>query len=158
MIRFLNNLDTLRDHLPKMLLFLLANKHFCIIKKQFCIFKNVTEHRSERNKIISSQLTNTGELVKNNTAYCDKFLGNTSRNLIWNNIDYILYNVVRRAIAKRFDLAQGTQQATRTKKKGTLQYTTKIILIFQSRMNSKTAQQNTVKVPAAQFRIAYSPS
>ena len=31
----------------------------------------------------------------------------------------------------------------------TLQYTTKIILVFQSRMHSKTAQQNTVKVPAA---------
>ena len=46
--------------------------------------------------------------VKINTAYCDKFLGNTPRNLIWNNIDYILYTVVRKAIATRFDLAQGS--------------------------------------------------
>ena len=97
--------------------------------------------------------------LKINTAYCDKFFGNTPRNLIWKNIDYILYNVVRRAIATRFDLAQGSHQATCTKKKKkTLQYTAKIILAFQSRMHSKTAQQNTVKVPAAQFRIAYCPS
>ena len=34
-------------------------------------------------------------LIKINTAYCDKFLRNTPRNLIWNNIDYILYNIVR---------------------------------------------------------------
>ena len=54
--------------------------------------------------------------IKINTAYCNKFLGNTPRNLIWNNIDYILYNVVRRAIATRFDLAQGSHQATCTKK------------------------------------------
>ena len=53
--------------------------------------------------------------IKINTAYCDKFLRNTPRNLIWNNIEYILYNVVRRAIATRFDLAQGSHQATRTK-------------------------------------------
>ena len=44
-------------------------------------------------------------------AYCDKFLRNTPRNLIWNNIDYILYNVVRRAITTRFDLAQRSHQA-----------------------------------------------
>ena len=44
------------------------------------------------------------------------------------------------------------------KKKETLQYTAKIFLVCQSRMNSKTAQQNTVKIPAAQFRIAYCPS
>ena len=44
------------------------------------------------------------------------------------------------------------------KKNEPLQYTAKIILVFQSRMNSKTALQNTVKVPAAQFRIAYCPS
>ena len=43
--------------------------------------------------------------VKMKTAYCDKLLRNTPRNLIWNYIDYILYNVVRRAIATRFDLA-----------------------------------------------------
>ena len=56
------------------------------------------------------------KLIKINTAYCDKFLRNTPRNLIWNNIDYILYNVVRRAIiATRFDLAQGSHQATCTK-------------------------------------------
>ena len=73
---------------------------------------------------------------------------------MWNNIDYILNNVVRRAIATHFDLAQGSHQATCTKKK-TFQYSAKIILVFQSRMHSKTAQQNTVKVPAAQFRIAY---
>ena len=94
-----------------------------------------------------------GQMTKKifiNTAYCDNFLGNTPRNLIWNNIDYILYNVVRRAIATRFDLAQGSHQATCTKKE-TLQYTEKIILVFLSRMNSKTAQQNTVKVSAAQF-------
>ena len=70
--------------------------------------KKVKEHRSERNETTSSQLTDTGELIKINTAYCDKFLGNTPRNLVWNNIDYILYNVVRRAIATRFDLAQGS--------------------------------------------------
>ena len=97
-------------------------------------------------------------LITINTAYCDKFLGNIPRNLIWNDIDYILYNVVRRAIATRFDLAQESHQATYKKKKKTLQYTAKIILVFQSRMHSKTAQQNTVKVPAAQFRIAYCPS
>ena len=54
-------------------------------------------------------------ILKINTAYCDKFLRNTPRNLIWNNIDYILYNVVRRAIATRFDLAQWSHQATCTK-------------------------------------------
>ena len=68
--------------------------------------KKVGEHRSERNEITSSQLTDTGELIKIITAYCDKFLGNTLRNLIWINIDHTLYNVVRRAIATRFDLAQ----------------------------------------------------
>ena len=103
-------------------------------------------------------MLNGKPILKINTAYCDKFLGNTPRNLIWNNIDYILYNVVRRAIATRFDLAQGSHQATCTKKRETLQYTAKIILVFQSRMNSKTAQQNTVKIPAAQFRIACCPS
>ena len=77
-------------------------------------FKKVGEHRSERNEIASSQLADTGELITINTAYCDKFLGNTQRNLIWNNIDYILYNVVRRAIAARFDFAQGSHQATCT--------------------------------------------
>ena len=45
-------------------------------------------------------------LLKINTAYCDQFLRNTSRNLIWNNIDYILYNAARSAIATRFNLAQ----------------------------------------------------
>ena len=55
--------------------------------------------------------------IQINTAYCDKFLGNTPRNLIWNNIDYIFYNIVRRAIAAHFDLAQGSHQATCTKKK-----------------------------------------
>ena len=44
------------------------------------------------------------------------------------------------------------------KKNEPLQYTAKIILVFQSRMNSKTALQHTVKVPVAQFRIAYCPS
>ena len=66
---------------------------------------------------------------------------------MWNNIDYILYNVVRKAIATRFDLAQGSHQATCTKKKKkkTLQYTEKIILVLNElkdcslRMNSKTA-------------------
>ena len=52
-----------------------------------------------------------------NTAYYYKFFKNTTRNLIWNNIDYILYNVVRRAIATRFDLAQGSHQATYIHKK-----------------------------------------
>ena len=75
-------------------------------------------------------------------AYCDKFLRNTPRNLIWNNIDYILYNVVRRAIATRFDLAQGSYQATYTKK--TLQYSAKINIVFQSRIHTETAQQNTL--------------
>ena len=56
-------------------------------------FKKVGEHRSERNEITSSQLTDTGELIKINTAYCDMFLGNTPRNLIWNIIDYILYKI-----------------------------------------------------------------
>ena len=42
--------------------------------------------------------------IKINTAYCDKFLRNTPRNLIWNNIDYILYNVVRRASLCLFKL------------------------------------------------------
>ena len=74
--------------------------------------------------------------VKINTAYCDKFLGNTPRNLIWNNIDYILYTVARKAIATRFDLAQGSHQATCNKKE-TLQYTVKIIFVFQFRMNSQ---------------------
>ena len=41
-------------------------------------------------------------LIKSNTASCDNFLRNKPCNLIWNNIDYILYNVVRRAIATRF--------------------------------------------------------
>ena len=68
-----------------------------------------------------SQLTDTGELIKINAAYCDKFLRNTPRNLIWNNIDYILYNVVRRAIATRFDLAQGSHLATYTKKHYSMQ-------------------------------------
>ena len=54
------------------------------------------------------------------TAYCDKFLRNKPRNLIWNNIDHILHKVLRRAIATRFDLAQGSHQATRTKKKKNL--------------------------------------
>ena len=54
-------------------------------------------------------------LIKNNSAYCDKFL-NKPRNLIRNNIDYILYNVVQRAVATRFDPAQGPHQATYTKK------------------------------------------
>ena len=40
-----------------------------------------------------------------NTAYCDKFLRNKPRNLIWNSIDHILNKVVRRAIATRFHLA-----------------------------------------------------
>ena len=53
-------------------------------------FKKVGEHRSERNEITSSQLTDTGELIKINTAYCDKFSGNTPRNLIWNNIGYTM--------------------------------------------------------------------
>ena len=56
-------------------------------------------------------------LKKINTAYCDKFLGNTLRNLICNNINYILYNVVRRAIATHFDLAQESHQATCANKK-----------------------------------------
>ena len=86
------------------------------------IFKKIGEHRSERNEITSSQLTETGELIKINTAYCDKFLGNTPRNLIWNNIDYILYNVVRRAIATRFVLAQVSHSATCTKKRNIAEY------------------------------------
>ena len=54
-------------------------------------------------------------------------------------------------------LLKGLIKATCTKKK-TLQYTAKIILVFQFGMHFKSAQQNTVKVPAAQFRIAYCPS
>ena len=52
------------------------------------------------------------------------------------------------------------RHAQKKTKKGTLQYrpTAKIILVFQSRTNSKTAQQNAVKILAAQFRIAYCPS
>ena len=61
-------------------------------------------------------------LLKINTANCDKFLRNTPRILIWNNIDYILYNVERRAIATRFDLAQGSHQATYTQKKNITVY------------------------------------
>ena len=45
------------------------------------------------------------------------FLGNTPRNLVWNNIGYVLYYVVQRAIPMCFDLAQGSQQVTCTKKK-----------------------------------------
>ena len=56
-------------------------------------------------------------LIKINTAYCDKFLRNKPRNLIWNNIDHILHKVVRRAIATRFNLAQRSHQVTYTKKK-----------------------------------------
>ena len=84
---------------------------YITVKKVLDNFKKVGEHLSEHNKITSSQLTDTAELIKINTAYCDKFLGNTPRNLIWNNIDYILYNVVQRAIAKRLDLAQRSHQA-----------------------------------------------
>ena len=80
-------------------------------------------------------------LIKINTAYCDNFLRNTPRNLIWNNIDYILYNVLRRAIATRFNLAQGSHQATCTK---ILPYTAKINILFQFRMHTETAQQNTL--------------
>ena len=43
------------------------------------------------------------------------------------------------------------RHAQKKKKKKLLQYTAKIILVFQYRMNSKAAQQNTVKVPAAQL-------
>ena len=54
----------------------------------------VGQHRSERNEITSSQLTDTGEMMKINTAYCDKFLGNTPRNLIWNKIEYVaVFNI-----------------------------------------------------------------
>ena len=73
------------------------------------------EHRSKRNEIASLPRQTLANLIKINTPYCDKFLRNTPRNPIWNNIDYILYNVVRRAIATRFDLAQGSHQATCTK-------------------------------------------
>ena len=93
-----------------------------------CKFKKEGEHRSERNDITSSQLTYTGELIKINTAYCDKFLRNAPRNIA------VTYTEIA------------------------VTYTEKIILVFQSRINSKTAQQNTVKVPAAQFRIAYCPN
>ena len=68
-------------------------------------FKKIGEQLSERNEITSRQLTDTGELIKVNTVYCDNSLGNTLRILIWNNIDCILYNVVRRAIATRFEFA-----------------------------------------------------
>ena len=78
--------------------------------------------------------------VEINTAYCDKFLRNTPRNLIWNNIDYILYNVVRRAIATRFDLAQGSHQATCTK----MWYPAKLKIVFQSKIHTEIAQQNTL--------------
>ena len=50
--------------------------------KTTVFFKKVGEHRSERNEITSSQLTDTGELIKIITDYCDKFLGNTQRNLM----------------------------------------------------------------------------
>ena len=121
--------------------------------------KKGREHRSERNEITSSQPPDTGELIKINTAYCDKFLGNTPRNLIWNIIDYMLFNVVRRAYRYAFrPCSRVSSGDMHKKKKMKLQYTAKIILVFQSRMNSKTAQRNTVKVPAAQFRIAYCPS
>ena len=52
-------------------------------------------------------------------------------------------------------LLKGLIRRREQKKKKTLQYTSKIILVFQSRTHSKTAQQNTVKVLAAQFRTAY---
>ena len=57
---------------------------------------------------------NTSNLIKINTAYCDEFLRNKPRNLIWNNIDHIFHKVVRRAIATRFDLPRGSHQATCT--------------------------------------------
>ena len=60
---------------------------------------------------------NEKKFIKINTDYCDKFLRNKPRNLIWNNIDHVLHKVVRRAIATSFDLAQGSHQATCTKKK-----------------------------------------
>ena len=85
-------------------------------------------------------------MFKINTANCEKFLRNTPRILIWNNIGYILYNVVRRAIAKRFDLAQGSHQATytHTKKKKNITVTAKINIVFQSRMHTEIAQQKTL--------------
>ena len=147
-------------------------QHFIKKQKKICIILDDFENVSFYIDTYSRRANNcedleTGSLLYNilkkiNTAYCDKFLGNTPRNLIWNNIDYILYNVVRRAIATRFDLVQGSHQATclppPKKKKTTLQYATKIYIVFQSRMHSKTAQQNNVKVPTAQFKIAYCPS
>ena len=48
--------------------------------------------------VLATYFTMIKTKLKMNTAHCDKFLGNTPRNLIWNDIDYILYNVVRRAI------------------------------------------------------------
>ena len=46
-------------------------------------------------------------------------------------------------------LLKGLIRQHAQKKTKTLQYTANIILVFQSRMNSKTAQQDTVKVPTA---------
>ena len=120
------------------------------ISKKYC-FKNLLQSKQK-----TSDFKPTPVKIKINTAYCDKFLGNTPRNLIYNNI-FSTMLCEELSIATRFDLVQEFHQATCTKKKA-LQYTTKIILIFQSRMHSKTAQQNTVKVPAAQFKITYCPS
>ena len=86
-------------------------------------FKKVGEHRSERNKITSSQLTDTGELIKVNTAYCDKFLGNTPRNLIWNNIGYTM--LCEKLSLRVSTLLKGLIRRHAQKKKETLQYTAK---------------------------------
>ena len=95
--------------------------------------------------------------IQINTAYCDKFFSNKPRNLLWNDIDYILYNVVQRAIATRFDLAQGSHQTTHTKKK---HYSTKQKLTLSSSLHPHRdcTAKYSVKVPAAQFRIAYCPT
>ena len=42
-------------------------------------------------KLKGSLNLGTRIIVKINTAYCYKFLKNTSRNFIWNSTDYILY-------------------------------------------------------------------
>ena len=54
-------------------------------------------------------------------------------------------------------LLKGLNQATCEKKNAVYSKNYPCLPMY-SRMHSKTAQQNTVKVPAAQFRIGYCPS
>ena len=92
--------------------------------------------------LVAADKQTLANLIKINTAFCDKFLRNTPRNLIWNNIDYILDNVVQRAVATHLDLAQRSHQATYTKKN--IQHPAKLNIVFQSKMHTEITQQNTL--------------